>query len=235
MLLASLPLLATPSVSGKVLPFRDIVVSAPVQGVIQEMAIREGEIVAAGQPLARLRCRLEELELQRAKAHLERREFESKGSKKLYDSRIISEAHALETRIGLELAKTNYESAAEQVKLRTLCAPIDGLVVERMKDMGESVIPSQALFRVVDLRKVIVQGLFRAEDALRLRSGQKLKVRFPQLEAALREGEIIFVDAVADPASGCYRVKVLVENPDLRIKAGLKAELEGLATAAGGN
>lgn len=127
------------ALEGQVLPYRQVEVSAPVSSRIVDMRVKEGETVKAGQPLALLYGKLEELEMQRAKALLERREFEAKGAKRLYDSKIIPEARALESRIDLELARLQYETAAEQVRLRTIVAPMDGIVVERYRDEGEAV------------------------------------------------------------------------------------------------
>ena len=56
--------------------------------------------------------------------------------------------------------------------------------------------------------------------------GQKVAVRFPQLEGSVvLQGEVVLMDPRAD-ADGHFPVKVAVENPELRIKAGLKAVVE---------
>ncbi len=211
---------------GRVLPYRNVELPAPVSSRVVELKVREGEAVKAGQPLALLYARAEELEMQRAKTLLERREFEAKGAKRLYEGKVIPEARALEARTELELARIQYETAAEQVRLRTLTAPIDGQVVEVRRELGEAVFAAQPVFHILDLSRVFVQCAVNAEALGSLQAGQKVVVRFPQVSGTQAvSGEIVLVAPCAE-TNGLFRVKVLVENPERRIRAGLKAFVE---------
>ena len=224
--LGSLPGLAGAQVEGVVLPFRQVDVSAPVSSRVVDMKVKEGDAVKEGQPLAQLYGKLEELEMQRAKALLERREFEAKGAKRLFDNKIIPEAKALESRIDLDLARMQFETAQEQVRLRTILAPMDGVVVERLKEVGEAVLSAQPIFRILDLSKVYVQCSVSPEALARFVPGQKVQVRIPQMEGAPSfPGEVTLVDPCAN-GGGRFRVKVLVNNPEHRIRAGLRATVE---------
>ncbi len=228
-LLCLLPaaLAAGEPMEGVVVPYRQVEVCAPVSSFIVELKVKEGEPVKAGQPLALLYGKLEELEMQRAKMVLTRREYEAKAAKNLYANKVIPETKALESGYELEMARLNYETAMENVKLRTILAPIDGLVVEKCRDLGEAVSSAQPVFRILDFSKVIVLCAVKSEKMGRLTVGQKVNARIPQLEGAPTfPGEIVLVDPHADSA-GLFRVKVLVDNPDLRIRVGLKAVVAG--------
>jgi RND family efflux transporter MFP subunit len=225
-LLATLPALAGTPLKGQILPNRQVEVSAPVSSRILEMKVKEGDTVKAGQPLAILYGRLEELEMQRAKALLERREFESKGSKRLYENRIIPEARALEASIDLELARLQYETALEQVRLRTVLSPMDGVVVRRSQEAGETVSMAQPLFRILDLSSVVVQCAADPERLASFPLGQKVRVRLhPEPGGPEFPGLVALVDPCAD-AEGKVRVKILVENPGLQIRSGFRAWVE---------
>jgi membrane fusion protein (multidrug efflux system) len=216
---------AAAPLEGLVQPFRQVEVSAPVSSRLEEVRVKEGDAVKAGQPLALLYGKLEELEARRTKALLERREFEAKGAKRLFDNRIIPEAQALETRIELELARLQYEAAAEQVRLRTLLAPMDGVVVVKYHEAGEAIATAQPVFRLLDLSRVVVQCAALPGDLGTLTPGRKVRVRLPQLgEGAEAEGEVALVDPCAD-GTGRVRVKVVVPNPEGRIRSGLPAQV----------
>jgi RND family efflux transporter MFP subunit len=226
LLLGVKPMQAKGPVEGVVLPFRQVEVSSPVSSRILELKVKEGDSVKEGQPLALLYGKLEELEMQRAKTLLERREFEAKSSKRLYDNKIIPEAKALESRIDLDLARLQYETAAEEVRLRTVVAPLDGVVVSRTRETGESVATAQPLFRILDLSKVVVQIAVGPSALTGFAPGKKVRVSLPQVaEPANAEGEVILVDPCVN-AEGKVRVRVLVDNADRRIRAGLKALVE---------
>ena len=223
-----LPLLlllgATPvPVEGLVLPFRQAEICAAVSGRLLDLKAAEGQAVTEGPGLAVRDGRLEELEMQRAKVLVERREFEAKGAKKLYDSKIIPEAKALESRIELDLARLHYETAAQQVKLRTIVSPMAGVVALRTHEAGETVASGQPLFRILDLSKVVVQCAVTPEVLGTLHPGQKVRVRLPAAGGDC-EGEVLLVAPCAD-AEGKVGVRVVVENPERRIRPGLKAQV----------
>lgn len=224
--LAGAKAFAASPLEGQVVPFRQAEVSAAVSSRLVELKVVEGEPVKGGQPLAQLYGRLEELEMQRAKALLERREYEAKGAKRLYDSKIIPEAKALESRIDLDLARLQFETAAEQVRLRTVLAPFDGVVVARYREVGEAVLATQPLFRILDLSRVVVVCTVEAPLAAHLAVGQKVGVRLREApDLGPLEGELSLVDPCAD-AQGQVRLKVVVANPEGRIRAGLHAVVE---------
>jgi RND family efflux transporter MFP subunit len=217
---------AAEPIEGLVAPFRQAEVSAAVSAFITDMKVREGEAVKAGQSLAILYGKLEELEVERARMQLERRQYEAKGTRKLFDSRIIPETQAQDSKFELELARLNLETATENLRLRTIVSPIDGVVVERCRDQGEAVASFQPLFRILDLSKVLVTCSLPPEQVEGLAQGRKVTVRAEQLAGAPAfPGEVVLVDPRAD-ALGRFRMKVLVDNPDRRLRVGLKARVE---------
>ena len=69
----------------------------------------------------------------------------------------------MDARADLEVARLNYETAAEQFRLRTLLSPIDGTVAERFRETGEAVAPGQPIFRIVDLSRIIIVCALKAD------------------------------------------------------------------------
>ena len=208
---------------GIVLPFKEVVVSSPVQSTIVSIAVREGDTVKSGQRIAQLYSQLEELDLGRAKAILEKRKFDHRGAKRLFDDKIVPEDKELEARIELELAQLQHDIAAENVRIRAITSPLDGIVVERLREAGESVSASQPLFRIVDISRVYVQFFISAEELPRFSLGQKLTARFDVLkESPAFSGQVDFIDPRVDASSGLIRVRLLIENPRQLIKAGMR-------------
>lgn len=211
---------------GIVLPFREVVVSAPVQSTIVSVMVREGDTVQSGQRIAQLYSRLEELDLGRAKAILEKRIFDHRGMKRLFDDKIVPEDKELEARIELELAQLQHDIAAENVRIRAITSPLDGTVVERLREAGESVTATQPLFRIIDISRVYVQFFIRAEELPHFSTGQKLTARFDALKgSATYTGQVDFIDPRVDASSGLIRVRLLIENPRQLIKAGMRASV----------
>ncbi len=215
-----------PSYDGLVLPFKEVVVSSPVQSTIDAVLVKEGDTVEVGQIMAQLFSKIEQLDMLRAKAAVEKKEFDFKGSKNLYSEKIISEDEALKNKIELEQAKLDHQIATEAYQMRTVRAPIPGIVVEKLREAGEAVTPSQPMFRIVDLHQVYVQFYARAEELPLIHVGELMNVRCPVLDPKKTYlGKIDFIDPRVDASSGLLRVKVLLPNVDGEIKAGVRAEV----------
>lgn len=209
---------------GLILPFREVVVASPVQSSITTIPRKEGDTIKAGETLALLYSRIEELDMLRAKAALEKKEFDNRSAANLYADKIISEDEALKNKIELDLARLQYEQAAELFLQRTVKAPISGLIVEKNREVGETVTSAQPLFRLVDITRLFVQFYVRAEDAGSLHLGNTVSIRCPIVHPdRVFNGVVDFIDPRVDAASGLMRVKVLLDNPDGAIKPGLRA------------
>ncbi len=209
---------------GLVEPFREVTLSSPVQSFIEEHFVREGDTVQAGDLLCRLFLRIEQLEVERSRGLIEKREFDFRGSQNLFADRLISEDEALAARIELDLARLQLEIAEENVRLREIRSPIDGIIVERMVEDGETVTATEPIFVVVNIEQIYVQFYVRAEDLRHIRVGQEASVRFPELDLeGGMPGTVEFIDPRVDAASGLLRVRVLMDNPEQRVKAGVRA------------
>ncbi|MCC5833383.1 MAG: efflux RND transporter periplasmic adaptor subunit [Opitutales bacterium] len=209
---------------GLVEPFREVTLSSPVQSFIEEHFVREGDTVQAGDLLCRLFLRIEQLEVERSRGLIEKREFDFRGSQNLFADRLISEDEALAARIELDLARLQLEIAEENVRLREIRSPIDGIIVERMVEDGETVTATEPIFVVVNIEQIYVQFYVRAEDLRHIRVGQEASIRFPELDLeGDMPGKVEFIDPRVDAASGLLRVRVLMDNPEQRVKAGVRA------------
>jgi RND family efflux transporter MFP subunit len=209
---------------GLVQPFREVVVGSPVQSTVDEHFVREGDHVKAGQLLCRLYLRIEQLEVERSRSLIEKREFDFLSSQNLFAENLISEDEALAVRIELDLARLQLEIAEENVRLREIRSPIDGIIVERLLEEGETVTATEPIFVLVNIEQVYVQFYIRAEDLRHIRVGQEAKARFPELDlSGALSGTVDFIDPRVDAASGLLRVRVLVDNPAHQVKAGVRA------------
>lgn len=215
---------------GLVLPYREVTIGSPVETRIDALEVREGDVVKKGDLLVRLYSRLEELEAKRAEAAVEKRKFDAESSLDLFKDKLVSEDEALQARIELDLAKLMQEMAEEQVELRRLKAPIDGVVVERLREAGDMVQLSEPIFVILDLDQVYVQFYVSATKLSDVAIGGSVEVSFPRLGLDTpRVGTIDYIDPRVDAASGLSRVRVLLQNENGEIKVGVRASVSVLA------
>lgn len=223
----SAPIMQAGVVPGLILPLHEVKMGTPVEGLVKEVLVDEGDTVESGQPLVRLVDDLEKLDVERAEKVLEKAKFDHEAAQKLLKENIGTREEALRKSIEHDLARIQRDAAVVRVEQKTLKAPLQGVVVSRGKEPGEAVQLHEVLLEVVHIRQVEAQFYLEPAQAQKVKTGDKKKLRIPSLpEPREIEGEVVFLDPRMDAESGLYRVKLRVDNADLRLKAGMRVEAE---------
>jgi membrane fusion protein, multidrug efflux system len=208
---------------GLVIPFKQVSVSSPVlQEVIDHVLVEEGDAVKENQILIELRREKEELEVKQAQQVVQQRRFTAEGAQKLFTEKIGSKEVALEKQTEWELAKIQLAAAEVRLKEKTIRAPLSGIVVKKYKEAGEAVDRVEKLLDVVNIDQVYVQFYLDPKMMQSIKQDAEIPVRFPVIGSQDFAGKVSFIDPRIDAGSGLFRVKVLIENKDHIVKAGMR-------------
>ncbi len=124
------------------------------------------------------------------------------------------------------------ESTGIVRKTLTLRSPATGVVVQKSVVAGQRIMAGQALYQIVDLRSVWVQGEVFERDLPAVRLGQRVQATFEALPGTVRTGRITFIDPVINPDTRTVRVRIALANADLALKPGMYATLTAQAHEA---
>ena len=208
-------------IQGLVIPFKLVSVSSPVlQEVIAHVLVEEGDAVKENQILVELRREKEELEVRQAQQVVQQRTFTAAGAQKLFKEKIGSQEVAMEKQTELELAKIQLAAAEVRLKEKTIRAPLSGTVVKKYKEAGEAVDRVEKLLDVVNIDQVYVQFYLDPKLMQTIKQDAEVPVRFAVVGDF--NGKVSFIDPRIDAGSGLFRVKVLIDNADHKIKAGMR-------------
>jgi RND family efflux transporter MFP subunit len=215
------------------------VLSTPVSGVIDSVAIRAGEHVSAGQPLLQLDQRPFETAVAEAGARLRKQELlrgearrELERTRELYERTVIS-AHDLQLEeIAFATAQSDYASAVAaldaaklQLEYSTLHAPFSGLVLVVDVSNGMTVINTQRATPLVTLaqdRPMHALARVAAAALDGLSAGQAATVN---MNGTRLDGSIRHIGAEPD-GNGLYTLTVVFDPGDRMLRAGLPAAVE---------
>ncbi|MFZ4479202.1 MAG: efflux RND transporter periplasmic adaptor subunit [Rhodoferax sp.] len=179
------------SISGALKAANSAIVKARVAGELQDLTVREGDTVKAGQIVARVdateynaRLRQAQQQAEAAKAQIDiaRRAFDNNRS--LVEQGFISKT-ALDTSLAsLAAAEASHraalagaEVAAKALDDTVLRAPIGGLISQRLAQPGERVAPEARIVEIVDLSRLELEASLSAGESLDLRLGQSALLR----------------------------------------------------------
>jgi hypothetical protein len=121
------------------------------------------------------------------------------------------------------LASLEFARAEEVLKRRSVQSPIAGVVVERFKWPGEYV-EEEPILRVARLDPLWVEVIAPVVVHRKMRENMLAEVMTETESGDVREARVIMIDPMGDAASGTFRVRLELPNPDLSLLGGVKCK-----------
>ena len=153
-------------------PAAGAVISAPVGGILTEIACTEGRAVAQGALLFRLDTRLAEVAVAKAAKALESAEQTYERQKKLLADEATSQKNFQQAELEFNTAKSELAAARTELSLLEIKAPLAGTVVRITARLGQAVEPNAVLAEVIALDRLVVTAQVPSRDAALLKPGQ---------------------------------------------------------------
>jgi len=242
-LLEKIELQQTLPISGPIKAVNSAFVKARVAGELQDLQVREGDLVQAGQVIARIdpteyqaRLRQAQQQAQSAKAQVDIAQRSYDNNRSLVDQGFISKT-ALETSaFTLAASQASFQAAQSGVDVlqkalddAVMRAPIGGLIAQRLAQNGERVAIDARVVEIVDLSRLELEASVSPEDAMRVRIGQSAQLAIDGAEQTISAR----VARVNPSASATNRAVVvyLSVTPNPQLRQGLFAQ-GNLATGA---
>ena len=223
-------------VSGPIKAVSSAFVKAKVAGELQGLTVREGDMVKAGQLLARVdtteyqaRTRQAQQQAESAKAQVDiaRRSFDN--NRKLVDQGFISQTALESSSASLAAAEASYRAAlagvdvaAKSLEDTVLRAPISGQVSQRLTQPGERVSVDARVLEIVDLSRLEVEASMAAADSLGVKTGQTARLSV-EGSAQVLISRVARINPTAVAGSRSVLVYLSVSNPE-GLRQGLFAQ-----------
>jgi len=124
-------------------------------------------------------------------------------------------------------SKSELAIAQRNLALRSVTAPLTGVVVSVLRRLGEWVKPGDKLFRIVSIDRLRAEGF--AQSASIDVNAQGAKALFLNDEESIAtpiEGTVVFVSPEVDTVNGQVRVWVDLDNRRGKLKPGMRGSLK---------
>jgi membrane fusion protein, multidrug efflux system len=221
----------------------DIIRVAPVGvgGVIESVAVEEGDQVKAGQVIAEIDHRVPDAQDAKAKANFQLAKLELDRARSLTVSNISAVRD-------LDRARTNYNIAQAELQLAEvnsqntyLKSPIDGIVVQKLAEVGNVIEPGQVAVAISDADHAWVSANIEETNIGRVKPGQPVTISVD--EGGSLTGRVLEINSAtasqfsllpAENASGNYTkvvqripVKIALDpHPGRILKAGASVTIK---------
>lgn len=217
---------------GQALPDRETTMRAEATGQIKEVLIKKGDLVSAGDVIARFDVAQNEADLNRAQEEHIRAKREFDNAETLVNRGVATNDRLAQARAALASAEAGLTAAQKSFENSEITAAFDGRVEALSLNVGEFVAAGTDVGRIVDNTPLTVT-IQVPQQALRdVKLGQTAVVKFITGEES--EGTVAFVGSSADAATRTFLAEITVANEDGKVPAGVSAEIRiptGEATA----
>lgn len=210
--------------SGNIEGYKTVRLGFMVPGKINFIGVDEGGQVSKDRVLASLDPENYRIAKELADIQVSQVQDEYDRLSQMYDKKSLSESDYVKISSGLQQAKAQQRLHGKNLSETRLFSPIDGILLKKLTEVGEIISTGLPVFVVSDIRKVKVNAFIPENELHKIKLGQTAKVTVSSLSENF-EGNIIEVGSAADPASRAFSVKIEINNPGLRIRPGMIAEI----------
>ena len=239
------------AIEGFIEPFRKIELSSDETGAISELLVEEGQMVEANQVVAKLDCRVQEIQLeiaskvanstsqQRAAGNtLKKRREIAQRLQRLKSQGHASESEIIRSDMELSIAEANYSNSIEeaavrevemrraQVQLdrRTIRAPFNGFIAKITSREGEFLSPLHPeVCTLIQVDKLLATFDVDSTTASEFQVGETFELQLNNGSTVTAEVHSVGVEI--NPQSGTVEVKFVINNEDFEIRSGESCSL----------
>jgi len=239
------------TVSGYIVNRERIELSPRFLGVVKWIGVKKGDAVTNGQVVvllddAEYKARLHETEgrLANANVAVEKAELDFKRAHELVRQSVEMQKMEDDARLQLASARATvkeiegqYELAKTYLDWTVIRSPINGVVLEKLVDPDELVVPqsfggtrgpSTALISVADPKDLQVEIELNESDVAKAFLGQNCRVAPEAYPDKVYEGYVVEMAPEANRQKGTLQVKVQIKNPDRFLTPELSARVDFL-------
>ncbi len=239
------PLTQVVTATGQLNPVVNVQVGSQISGIIQHLFVDYNSIVKSNQVIAQIdpatyRANVREAEgnVADAKANLELMRLNANRAQELRKNELIPQADADQALANLHQAEATLiirQAALENTQVdlsrTTIYSPIDGVVISRNVDVGQTVAASLSaptLFVIAhNLAQMQIDANVSEADVGAVHLGQEAEFTVDAFPYQVFKGKVVQIRNAPVTVENVvtYDTVVAVDNPDLKLKPGMTANV----------
>ena len=197
--------------TGNLAAFKEAKVLTTTSGLVQQIRFALGDHVKAGQVLAIIDTRSNQIDLEKAESNAAKLKNDLQTYTELYEGKAATKEKLEEVKQDYNDALSQATQVRRQITDAFVKAPTDGIVSIKSLEQGVYANAGTELATIVNLSQAKVQVNLTESEVYQVQAGQVVKVTTEVYPGALFEGNVTFISPQAD-ATHNYAVEIMVKN-----------------------
>lgn len=198
-----------------------VTVSSPAGGALAEVLVRPGQVVAAGDIIARFDLEAEQIALDQARLAADDANATLLRTEGLARTNVVATTALTAAQLAAANADLDLRNAQVALARRTITSPIAGSVGIIAVSPGNYVPAQTAVTTIVDSSSILVNFWVPERYAASIALNAPVTVTAVALPGRTFMGEVSAIDNSIDPASRTLQVQAQIPNDDGQLRAGM--------------
>ena len=212
---------------GNVQTKQNVLIYPEMPGILKSVFVKEGQLVAKGEILARIDDggMSEKLAQLTANAQLAKTTFARQN--RLWTQKIGSEMQFLQAKTSFEAQTSAVNQLKSQLKKAVIRAPFSGIIDNIFKERGIVVAPGigSEIFRIINLSNMYIETEVPETYISSITKNKAVRVNFPVLGETVTS-KVRQVGNFINPSNRSFKIEIGVPNLNGKVKPNLTAKLK---------
>lgn len=129
------------------------------------------------------------------------------------------------SKANIKQAEAALESARLALDDAVIKSPIAGVVTELNFEEEEMAAPGNPILNIVNIDKLYIEADVSADVAARLQAGDTAQAEVLAFDDVVKQGQIKMISPTADSRTQAFKIKLLIDNQDRKLKGGMFVDL----------
>ncbi|HLG21722.1 MAG TPA: efflux RND transporter periplasmic adaptor subunit, partial [Candidatus Manganitrophaceae bacterium] len=176
---------------GKVEAKTTVDLSSKIDGRVKLLPVKEGEFVKEGAVVITLDDAYAKASVAQARAELKDAQLKYARAGRLFDTKAVPQAQLEEAESRFDLSKAQLERALALLEDMHIASPISGKVIDKYREVGESVKAGAPILTVADVSAVRVRAEIDEDDIGALALGQEATITSDAYPSRVFHGKVV--------------------------------------------
>ncbi|WP_310619280.1 efflux RND transporter periplasmic adaptor subunit [Flexibacterium corallicola] len=226
---------ATREFPGRIQPVQTVDLSFRVNGQLEQLPVRESQMVKKGELIAALDPSDYEAVLREAEVNFEKKKLDLGRQQTLRDKKVTSQGQYDDAKAAFDLAEVSLDNAQRNLSYTSIYAPYDAVITSRLLDNYTNISAGTRVVRIQDVSEVQIDINVPETLFARVKESDVLAISasFPAFPGEVFPMEYREHSTEADAVTQTYRVTMAMPYPeDIDLYPGMTASVSVKVRAA---